>query len=78
MKSPLSGEIIEINEALATDASLVNRSPYKQGWIVRMKPSQLEAELAELTTGEAALELYRKRIEDEDLKACEHVEGFEA
>ena len=78
VKSPLSGEIVAINEELAKDATVINRSPYKDGWIVRMKPSNLDEELAALATGQAAVDLYRERIEAEDIKACDHVEGFEA
>ncbi len=77
VKSPISGEVIEVNAALVNDASIVNRSPYKNGWIVRMQPSNLDAELAELLTGQAAVDAYKARIESEDLKACNHVEGFE-
>ena len=77
VKSPISGEIIEINAELANDATVINRSPYKAGWIVKMKPSNLDTELAELLTGQAAIDAYRKWIESEDIKACEHVEGFE-
>ncbi len=63
---------------LSTDATTVNRSPYKAGWIVRMKPSSLEDDVKSLLTGQAAVDAYRERIEAEDIKACEHVEGFEA
>jgi len=76
--SPITGEVVAINEQLAADATIVNRSPYKQGWIVKMKPSALDEELAELKTGDAAVEAYREKIENEDMKACDHVEGFEA
>jgi glycine cleavage system H protein len=78
VKSPISGEITAVNDELAKDATIINRSPYKQGWIVRMQPSNLDEELKELLTGEAAVDAYRERIESEDIKACEHVEGFEA
>ena len=77
VKSPLTGEIVAVNEELATDATLINRSPYKAGWIVRLQPSDLDAELAQLVTGQAAVDAYRERIEREDIKACVHVEGFE-
>ena len=77
VKSPISGEIVEVNPALEGDATVINRSPYKSGWIVRMQPADLDAELAELKTGQDAVDAYRERIESEDLKACEHVEGFE-
>ncbi|MGQ9804638.1 MAG: glycine cleavage system protein GcvH [Chlorobiales bacterium] len=33
---PVSGEIIEVNEALK-DASLVNKSPYEEGWMIKLK-----------------------------------------
>ncbi len=77
VKSPVSGEVIAVNDELAKDATIINRSPYKAGWIVRMQPSNLDEELKELLTGEAAVDAYRARIESEDIKACEHVEGFE-
>ena len=35
--APLSGTVTEVNEALAKDPGLLNRSPQTQGWIVRMK-----------------------------------------
>ncbi len=78
VKSPISGEVIAVNDELVKDATIINRSPYKAGWIVRMQPSNLDEELKELLTGEAAVNAYRERIESEDIKACEHVEGFEA
>ena len=78
VKSPMTGEVVEVNAAIVEDATLINRSPYKGGWIVRMQPSDLDGELATLLTGQAAVDAYRERIEAEDLKACDHVEGFEA
>lgn len=38
---PVSGEIIEINEALADAPELVNTSPYGDGWMVKIKLSDL-------------------------------------
>ena len=77
VKSPVSGEVVEVNPELGKDATVINRSPYKAGWIVRMQPSDLDAELPDLLTGQAAVDAYRERIEAEDIKACDHVEGFE-
>jgi len=42
---PISGEIIEINEALEDAPELVNEDCYKGGWIIKVKPedpSQLD------------------------------------
>lgn len=77
VKSPLSGEIVEINEAVVEDAKTINLSPYKRGWIVKLKPSNLDAEMADMLTGAAALAAYKKKIEDDNIKGCQHLEGFE-
>ena len=37
--SPLSGEVIEVNEALEDDPGLVNTDPYGDGWLFRLEPS---------------------------------------
>jgi len=34
---PLSGEIIEVNEALNKNPELINQSPYEEGWIVKIR-----------------------------------------
>ena len=35
--TPVSGEVIEINEALEDNPGLINESPYDQGWMVKIK-----------------------------------------
>jgi len=35
--SPAAGEIIEVNDQLEADPSLVNSDPYGEGWMVRMR-----------------------------------------
>jgi glycine cleavage system H protein len=35
--SPVSGEIIEVNNALTGDPALVNSSPYDKGWMFKIK-----------------------------------------
>ncbi len=39
---PVDGEIIEINEKLLEHPELINQSPYEEGWIVKIKPSNHE------------------------------------
>lgn len=36
---PVAGEIIEMNETLESQPDLVNKDPYGQGWIIRIKIS---------------------------------------
>jgi glycine cleavage system H protein len=39
---PVDGEIIEINEKLLEHPELINQSPYEEGWIVKIRPSNPE------------------------------------
>jgi glycine cleavage system H protein len=58
--APVSGEIIAINEAVTANPTLVNSDPYGEGWIVKLQPSNLEGEKADLVTGQAATEAFRQ------------------
>lgn len=49
--SPLSGEIVEVNAALAGDPAIVNSDPYGEGWMVKMRLSD-ESELDALLGAE--------------------------
>ncbi len=48
---PVSGEILEMNQALADAAELVNSDPYDKGWLVKIRMSDA-AELDELLTAD--------------------------
>lgn len=39
MFSPLSGEVIEINRELESNAAVINKDPYGAGWIMKLKIS---------------------------------------
>ncbi len=46
---PVSGEILEFNEAVDADPALVNRDAYGEGWLVKVKmsdPSEVEGLLS--------------------------------
>jgi len=55
VKSPLSGAVVRVNEALEDKPELVHQSPYEGGWLVELAPSALEAEKAKLAVGEEAV-----------------------
>jgi len=47
--APVSGEVVAVNAALAEAPQIVNESPYADGWLFRMRPSdpaQLDALLS--------------------------------
>ena len=48
---PISGEVVEVNEALADEPEIINSSPYDNGWLFKVKPSANE--LADLMDADA-------------------------
>jgi glycine cleavage system H lipoate-binding protein len=50
--SPLSGVIKEANDKLYGDASVINRSPYMDGWIYRVEPDNWLTEIRSYFMGE--------------------------
>jgi len=57
--SPISGEVIEINEALLEHPQLVNEDPYGKGWLFRVRP--FENEVSHLLNAEQ----YTKQVASE-------------
>jgi glycine cleavage system H protein len=55
--SPVSGEITEVNDKLQDDPALVNKSPYADGWMVKVKLSD-PGDLAKLLSPDD----YRKMV----------------
>ena len=49
--SPISGEIIEVNEVLLDNPEIINESPYHEGWFYKLQPSDSE-EINELLSPE--------------------------
>ncbi len=49
--SPVTGEVIEVNESLGDEPGLVNTDPYGQGWMVVVELSKPE-EVSKLITAE--------------------------
>jgi glycine cleavage system H protein len=41
VKMPVSGEVVEVNEALRADPSLANSDPMGQGWFFKVKVSNM-------------------------------------
>ena len=58
--APVSGEVVEVNEALSAKPELVNTDPYGDGWMVKVKVSTPE-EADELMNAEE----YEEYIEKE-------------
>ncbi len=59
--TPIGGEIIEVNTELEDAPEKINEDCYGEGWLFKIKPSNLEADLAALMDANA----YKALIESE-------------
>lgn len=66
--APVSGEVVMVNALVKSDPSVVNRDPYGEGWLLRLRPDNWERDRADLVTGPQAVEAYRQRMERDGLK----------
>jgi len=46
--APLGGTVVEVNERLRRDPALANRSPYEEGWVLKIQTKALNKEMPEL------------------------------
>jgi glycine cleavage system H protein len=53
--APVSGEVVEVNEAVNDHPELLNESPYEKGWLVRLRLPTGQAGLADAAELEALL-----------------------
>ena len=58
--SPVTGEVVEVNEALADDYDVIADDPYGAGWMIAVKPSD-PSELDNLLDAAA----YAEQVEEE-------------
>lgn len=58
--APASGEVLEINGALATSPETINKDPYGEGWLVKVKLADPKEVAGLMSASE-----YRKYIEEE-------------
>ena len=49
---PVSGEVLELNPKLDGNPELVNKDPYGEGWMVKIRPTDLEQVKALLSADE--------------------------
>ncbi|KAL4178495.1 hypothetical protein AMTRI_Chr13g82580 [Amborella trichopoda] len=61
VNSPISGEVVEVNTKLSGAPGLINSSPYEEGWMIKVKPSN-PSELESLMGSKE----YTKFCEDEN------------
>ncbi|MBN1276848.1 MAG: glycine cleavage system protein GcvH [Deltaproteobacteria bacterium] len=60
--APVSGEIVEVNEDLEDDTSLINKDPYGEGWILVIEASNLDEDLGNLYHGDAVVDFINEEV----------------
>jgi len=58
---PVSGKVVEVNESLLDAPEKINNEPYGAGWIAKIEPANLEADLGNLMDATAYAE-YLKTV----------------
>ncbi len=61
--SPVSGDVLEVNNTLSDAPELVNKTPYGDGWITVIRPENLKKDLPGLMRAQAYRELLKKITE---------------
>jgi glycine cleavage system H protein len=59
--SAISGTVEEVNEEVLSKPELLNEDPFAKGWLLIVKPSNLEAELANLMDFNKAVEWHQNQ-----------------
>jgi len=62
MNSPISGEVLEVNDELLDSPEIINEDPYGRGWIAKIKPSNLQGDILNLMDAAA----YKKHVDAQD------------
>ena len=58
--APVSGTVETVNEELESKPELLNEDPYGEGWLVTVAPTNLDTDLKELKTSDAAVEWHKE------------------
>lgn len=70
VKAPVSGEVVATNDAVTASPGLINKDPYGDGWLVKMKPNDWDGESGELKTGGDALSAFEAKMEADGFGGC--------
>ncbi len=61
--APISGRILEVNEALEDSPELINSDPYGEGWIIVIEAANLEEEKENLLSADSYAEIVERELE---------------
>jgi glycine cleavage system H protein len=70
VKSPAGGEVTAVNDAVQAKPGLINQDPYGQGWLVKIKPDNWDADAGDLKSGADALAAFEAKMSAEGFGGC--------
>jgi glycine cleavage system H protein len=70
VKSPVAGEVVAVNAAVAGNPKSINADPYGNGWLVKLRPENWEADSAALVTGAAAMSAFEAKMAADGFAGC--------
>ena len=70
VKSPVAGEVVAVNDAVTASPKSINADPYGNGWLVKMKPANWDADAGSLVTGAAAMQAFEAKMAADGFAGC--------
>jgi len=70
VKTPVSGEVAAVNDAVTANPKSINADPYGNGWLVKLKPTNWDADAAALVTGAAATAAFEAKMTADGFAGC--------
>jgi glycine cleavage system H protein len=70
VKAPVGGEVVEVNGDLSGKPGTINADPYGAGWMVKMKPTNWDADSAALLTGSMVASTFEAKMNAEGFGGC--------
>ena len=62
--APVTGTVEAANEDIQSNPEILNEDPYEKGWLVVIKPSDLQPELQKIMNFDKAVEWHKSLIEE--------------
>ncbi len=66
--TPVTGTVLEVNEVIEDDLDLLKKDPYGEGWLIKLKPDNLNDDLKSLIHGPDIGPWLKKEIEKRNKK----------
>lgn len=69
-KIAFDADVVEANDALEANPTLANSDPYGAGWMVKVKPADVNAATASLVRGAAVATAYEAKMTADKFQGC--------